>query len=164
MVDPRACLPRELWTLAPLPETELKSTTAPLLHSWLLCFQPTQPPLPSTTDASHLMDMDLTTVSPTVTWAVPVKPDELGWHLERYKEILPKLIALRLCHRFGKGPNAHITRIPPEILGAIETMCFDPNYRAYWNNWSECFEHFEGRCAPIVSLTNLALPNGHVEF
>lgn len=105
------------------------------------------------------MDMDLTIVSPTVKWALPVRPDELGWHLEVYQKTLPALTTLRLCHRFGKGPDAHDTKLPFEILDAIETILCDPKHRAYqdyvrWDNWVESFEHFEGRCAPIVSQSD----------
>lgn len=93
--------------------------------------------------------MDLTIGSTSIAWAVPVKPEELGPQLESFKAFLPTLTTLRMCHRYGKGPDVHITKLPPEILDAIETILFRPAASRFWNEWEECFEHFKGECAPI---------------
>lgn len=96
--------------------------------------------------------MDLTIKSAGIAWAVPVKPDTLGLHLQAYQECLPKLTALRLCHRFGKGPDVHVTKIPPEILQIIEGFMFKPHFFIDWGEWSESFMHFESKCEPISHL------------
>ena len=93
--------------------------------------------------------MNMSVISAGLAWAVPVKPDQLGAALQAYKEILPSLMALQLCHRFGKGEAVHITKLPPEILHHIESMMFD---RRYTGSWAEFFEHYEGRCQPIDHL------------
>jgi hypothetical protein len=93
-----------------------------------------------------LSAMNMSVISAGLAWAVPVKPDELGASLEAYKKILPSLMALRLCHRFGKGEAAHVTKLPPEILHHIESMMFDPRYAG---PWEEYFQHYEGRCEPL---------------
>ena len=93
--------------------------------------------------------MNMSVISAGLAWAVPVKPDQLGAALQAYKEILPSLMALRLCHRLGKGEAVHITKLPPEILHHIESMMFD---RRDTGPRAESFEHYEGRCQPIDHL------------
>jgi hypothetical protein len=95
------------------------------------------------------MYMDLTVKSAGIAWAVPLKPDQLGRHLEVFKKCLPGLHALRLCHRFGKGPDVHVTKLPPELLLAVEQATFDPESLLFSDNWKETFKHFESRCEPI---------------
>jgi len=55
-----------------------------------------------------------------VAWAVEVEPAHLGAHLETYTKLLPTIETLRLCHRFGKGPDAQVCRLPVELLSSIE--------------------------------------------
>lgn len=91
-----------------------------------------------------------TTVSGGLVWGVPVRPDKLVEHLEVFEKALPSLNALRLCHRFGKGPNVYITKLPIEIVQAIEAIIFDSKIEPFHHPFSifEAFEHFEGRCQP----------------
>ncbi|KAK5136845.1 hypothetical protein LTR08_001767 [Meristemomyces frigidus] len=91
-------------------------------------------------------------LSAGIAWAVPVRPDVLGAHLEAYEKALPIINALRLCHRFGQGPDAHITRIPVELEQAIEEFVLDAR-RTCWHSWSEPdwkseFSCFESTCEP----------------
>lgn len=95
--------------------------------------------------------MSIDTFNAGLVWGTPVRPDLLGVHLGAYKKALPTLNALRLCHRFGVGPKAHITKLPIEVEQAIEDIVFDRqivtvNSRSEWVN---SFMHFEGRCEPI---------------
>ena len=66
--------------------------------------------------------MALSIASAGLAWGVPVRPDLLGRSLEAYDKCLPVLTALRLCYRFGKGSNAGITKLPVEIVVAIEHL------------------------------------------
>jgi hypothetical protein len=98
--------------------------------------------------------MNVSVISVGLAWAVPVKPDTLAWHLEAYEDSFPKLHTLRLCHRYGKGPKAHITKLPLEILRFVEDFVLDKDRRAYeyrfhGNDWEDAFYHFESRCQPI---------------
>lgn len=90
------------------------------------------------------------TASVGLVWGLPVRPDLLGQALQAYQSALPTLTALRLCHRLGKGPNVHITKLPPEILLAIEDMIFDRKLEYY--PWLDAFKHYESRCEPVEHL------------
>lgn len=92
--------------------------------------------------------MDTSTLSAGLAWAVPVKPDILGKHLEAYKHALPQLRTLKLCHRFGKGEDAHIARLPLEILIFIEDLVLCNSRNASSDEWVTVFRHFESRCRP----------------
>ena len=91
----------------------------------------------------------MSVVNAGLAWGVPVRPDLFGEHLEAYMESLPKLNALRLCHRFGNGPNVHITKLPAELLIAIEDMIFEHSRSQYTGPWTGLFRHYEGRCEPV---------------
>jgi len=86
-----------------------------------------------------------TSVNTLLTWAVPVRPDLLGSRLEAFKQILPQLQTLRLCHRFGKGPSVFITRLPTEVERMIE-RCVPLECSGIWQ---DSFMHFEKRCEPL---------------
>ena len=97
--------------------------------------------------------MDGTTLSGGVAWAVPVRPDLLGQALEAYDKVLPTLTALRLCHQFGAGPEAHIAKLPKEIELLIEQKIFDRKAARMWRSgghlWLSNFRHYEYRCEPM---------------
>lgn len=62
----------------------------------------------------------------------------------------PTLDALRLCHRFGRGPNVHITKLPLELEQEIERLIIQQKKRPhYFDSWANKFMHYEGRCAPL---------------
>ena len=45
--------------------------------------------------------------------------------LEAYINLLPTMNALRMCHRYGRGPNAAIARLPTELITYIEEWQLD---------------------------------------
>ena len=99
--------------------------------------------------------MALSIIDAGLAWGVPVRPDLLGEHLEAYKKSLPTINTLRLCQRFGQGPGATITKLPVEILLAIEKIIFENTRSAIredwvWppTGWVHSFCHYEGRCEP----------------
>jgi hypothetical protein len=61
---------------------------------------------------------------------------------------LPIVTALRLCHRYGKGHNVSITKIPTELLSTIEDLVYEA-IRTSVTDWSETFRHFETRCKAL---------------
>lgn len=93
--------------------------------------------------------MALSSFNAGLFWAVPVSPALLGLHLETYKKALPTLQALRLCHRFGVGPQVHIKKLPTEIELLIEDHIFEANKSEVRTSWVGSFRHFESRCEPI---------------
>lgn len=99
----------------------------------------------------------MSVVEAGLVWGAPVRPDLLGLHLEAYEKTLPTFNALRLCQRFGKGPDAHITRLPNELLKAIEDLIFE-EYLSRWPEdkgaWETNFLHFERRCEPLDHLVD----------
>ncbi len=88
-----------------------------------------------------------------LTWAIPVRVELLGAHLTAYLELLPTLCALRLCHRYGRGYEVNLTRLPIELLSAIEDLLFAeacvPHVEAYKKDF-RCFQH---HCNPIDHMT-----------
>ncbi|KAI6822436.1 hypothetical protein KC332_g8769 [Hortaea werneckii] len=86
-----------------------------------------------------------------LAWAVPVLPDTLGAHLEAYAAGLPAITALRLCHQFGTGPAAHITRLPRELIILIEDYIHAANGHLRSKpdcEWRSTFTCFQSQCEP----------------
>ncbi|KAK4634733.1 hypothetical protein CLAFUW4_00908 [Fulvia fulva] len=109
------------------------------------------------------------TTKATIAWATPVRPDQLGEALEAYSKAAPTLHTLRLCHRFGRGPKVHVTRLPAEIELAIEALLLKAAKHQIatdlWDSgdpltatWSEAFHHFEGKCAPMDHMPDIYSP------
>jgi hypothetical protein len=63
----------------------------------------------------------------------------------------PALHLLRLCHRFGKGTEAHITRLPQELFDIIVQYAtvIERARLAPHSEWQVSFKCFEGRCDAI---------------
>ncbi len=91
--------------------------------------------------------VDMSTTSAGLAWAIPVSPDLLGQALEAYDKFVPILNTLRLCHRYGKGTEVHITKLPVEILSAIEEIVYQ-DVQSRNSTWLENFKHYEHRCEP----------------
>ncbi|KAK4902533.1 hypothetical protein LTR27_000470 [Elasticomyces elasticus] len=92
-----------------------------------------------------------------LAWATPVKPDQLIIHLATYKLTLPALTTIRLAHRFGTGPQVHITRLPVEILLLIEDIIVEAQRKEYYDDEKMMshpediesdFACFESKCEP----------------
>ena len=88
----------------------------------------------------------MTKMDMTLTWALPVKVEVLGAHLEAYLETLPNINALRLCNCFGTGPEAHISKLPIELLTHIEAEIIEPVRQTRLSAWSQNFKCFEQTC------------------
>ncbi|KAK5719754.1 hypothetical protein LTR17_015205 [Elasticomyces elasticus] len=89
-----------------------------------------------------------------LAWGTPVKPDQLINSLAAYKTALPILKTLRLVHRFGTGPQVHITKLPVEMLLLIEDFVIATRRKAQdLNAWppydiESDFACFESKCEP----------------
>ena len=57
--------------------------------------------------------------------AVPVPVHLLGAHLQAYAELQPAVNTLRLCNRHGHGDHAAISRLPVELITAIESYIIE---------------------------------------
>ncbi|KAK6396111.1 hypothetical protein LTR65_010221 [Meristemomyces frigidus] len=96
--------------------------------------------------------------------AVPVKPDTLCERLDAFMKVLPTIHTLRLCHRFGRGLDVHLTKLPVEIEQTIEALLvkssnpFDNDRWFTLCEWSEQFECFESRCEPRRHLPDSNSP------
>lgn len=86
------------------------------------------------------------TVEVAIAWAVPVKPDLLGSHLQAFCVTLPVIRTLRLCRRFGLGPKAFIAKLPVELLDEIEEHVVQDRRRKTLPEWSQKFECYQGIC------------------
>ncbi|KAK4951163.1 hypothetical protein LTR10_010135 [Elasticomyces elasticus] len=71
------------------------------------------------------------TLKAGLAWALPVKPDNLLVTIDAYTTALPTIRALRKCNRYGQGPQAYVTKLPAEIVSAIESILFDKQLRQY---------------------------------
>ncbi|KAK4507138.1 hypothetical protein PRZ48_000872 [Zasmidium cellare] len=100
------------------------------------------------------------TITAGLALAVPVKPDLLGERLEAYSKVVPVLRALRLCHRFGKGPKVHVSKLPAEIELVIEGLIIkhEQDENRWGSEWSRAFAHYEGRCEPMSHLEDCWSP------
>ncbi|KAK5684533.1 hypothetical protein LTS10_004403 [Elasticomyces elasticus] len=89
-----------------------------------------------------------------LAWGTPVKPDQLIKTMNAYKKSLPALKAIRLAHRFGTGPQVHISKLPVEILLLIEDfVCIAQRNFCEYDYFDEFdiasdFRCFESKCAP----------------
>ncbi|KAK3652364.1 hypothetical protein LTR22_011718 [Elasticomyces elasticus] len=100
-----------------------------------------------------------------LAWALPVQPDELLDRIDTYTTVLPTIRALRLCNRFGQGPQAHITKLPVEIVSAIEAIVFKKQLRQYnfeHMTWEVEFSCFESTCAPKDHFKGSGLDIGNL--
>ncbi|KAF2806201.1 uncharacterized protein BDZ99DRAFT_91948 [Mytilinidion resinicola] len=81
-----------------------------------------------------------------VAWAVPVDIARLGPHLEAYMEAKPAMDALRLCHRFGTGQKAYITKLPMELIAMIENELQKASRKSKAKCWKEDYLCFQDCC------------------
>ena len=72
-------------------------------------------------------------------WALPVKVEELGAHLEAYIELQPIFTTLRLCNRFGRGPNAAIAELPAELITYLEDILMREEREDCEKEWTKLF-------------------------
>ena len=52
-------------------------------------------------------------------WAVPINPVCLSAHLQIHIKMKCTVTTLLLCHQFGQGLHAFITRILPKLISII---------------------------------------------
>jgi hypothetical protein len=84
---------------------------------------------------------------------IPVRPDKLGANLKAFEDAVPALHSLRLCHRYGKGPDVLITKLPAELELLIEDFYLQSLKRNKKSvlrekDWTLNFACFESRCTP----------------
>lgn len=83
-----------------------------------------------------------------LAWAVPVRADLLGARLAARYELRPIINTLRLCQRFGKGVNAHINRLPNEIIDTIEKHLFPGIEEELEEEWRQKYSCVVDECVP----------------
>jgi hypothetical protein len=99
-------------------------------------------------------------VTNALTWAIPVDVVKLGAHLDAYIELKPLLHQLRLCHRFGEGPDVHLTKLPQELLElVVDCLLTSAQCNAPYKKWDNPFSCFEGRCSPVEHVSDVQLEN-----
>lgn len=87
------------------------------------------------------------------TWAVPVKVERLGAHLEAYANLQPTLTMLRLCNQFGRGDEAAITRLPVELVKNVEDHLMSEERKKTRKEWTADLRCFENTCEPRDHLS-----------
>ncbi|KAI7176989.1 hypothetical protein KC316_g17833 [Hortaea werneckii] len=85
-------------------------------------------------------------IDATIAWAVPVQVEVLGAHLEAYVNLQPTINTLRMCHRFGKGDDVAITRLPVELLSEVEDILMAEERRKTRGEWEADFRCFQLHC------------------
>ncbi|KAK5740053.1 hypothetical protein LTR17_004951 [Elasticomyces elasticus] len=98
-----------------------------------------------------------------LAWALPVKPVDLLVAIDAYMTALPAIQALRKCARFGYGPQAHITKLPVEMVSAIEAIMYDEQLRSPNDKhlaWEQEFLCYTSTCAPADHFKNPGLNIG----
>ena len=88
-----------------------------------------------------------------------MKPDTLGESLDKLLKALPQVQTLRLCHRYGRGPQVHITKLPIEVEQAIEGLLIRSQksgdidgWTPLTDTWRQQLECFESKCEPMTHL------------
>lgn len=106
--------------------------------------------------------MGSTTAS--LAWSVPVRADILAAHLDAYKSLHEREIkSLRLCHRFGQGEKAAVTRLPVELVALIEDYLMqDARQEALDYNYEQAFRCWEGKCQPREHLAEHELAEAYL--
>ncbi|KAM3416448.1 hypothetical protein BST61_g8043 [Cercospora zeina] len=98
-----------------------------------------------------------------VAWAVPVKIEQLGAHLEAYSSLQPVFNEVRLCNRFGSGPKAAITKLPFELVKQVERYLIQDKQEELVPAWTRDLRCWENVCIPGDHLEDsdvLELYNG----
>ena len=54
--------------------------------------------------------------------------------------------ALRLCNRFGKGKDAHVHKLPTEVISIIEDIIVSSTCEEISEIWDDSIACFEDRC------------------
>ena len=82
----------------------------------------------------------MATLNASVAWSLPVPVEVLGAHLQAYITLHEAkkgtINTLRLCHRFGKGPDATITRLPAELVLQIEGYLMEDERKVHSKKWA----------------------------
>lgn len=92
-----------------------------------------------------------------VAWAVPVKIEQLGAHLEAYTSLQTTLNALRLCNRFGSGTQATITKLPIELVQQIERHMIEEKQEELMPAWTRDFRCWQNVCQPIDHMKDVEI-------
>lgn len=79
-------------------------------------------------------------------WAMPVRIEQLGAHLEVYVETLPIITALRLCNRFGRGEACYIQKLPTELVEMIGQFIVEPEREKRLVSWSKQMRCWRREC------------------
>ena len=69
-----------------------------------------------------------------------------GAHLDAYVTTLPVIYQLRLCNRFGKGPESYVTKLPVELVTKIESGILHAAKEEAVPRWDVALRCFEQRC------------------
>lgn len=88
------------------------------------------------------------TTTASLTWAIPVNIAELGGSLEAYIRFKPCITALRLCNRYGQGPNVTVPKLPQELIDHIIGYIIFPTRAECTDEWEKRQRCSEYRCSP----------------
>ncbi|KAI9716658.1 MAG: hypothetical protein M1812_005196 [Candelaria pacifica] len=103
-----------------------------------------------------------------LAWAIPVKADVLGAHLEAYEEYVSVIRTLRLCHKLGNrgedAPNAFITTLPPELVAMIEGLIVQESRQRCLESWSRDMKCYANTCTTIDHYTDHEIRDRYFGF
>ena len=92
------------------------------------------------------------TLEARLAWSVPVEPDVVAAHLQVHFNERARLNALRLCHRYGQGEHAIITKLPVELVTIIEDYVVADARGSALPSWRASFNCWRGLCQPTDHL------------
>ena len=96
-----------------------------------------------------------------IAWVLSVSGTALGANLQTYLGLLPILNRLRLCHRYGQGPDVAINRLPVEIIDQIEEHLVRDARSHYLTEWEKDAQCFQYTCQAHCHFTEEELDEYH---
>lgn len=80
-------------------------------------------------------------------WAIPFDPVRLIAHLRVDKDTAEIQATLRLCHRYGAGPDVHIANLPAELLDNVIHFTLEPRRKEAVEELEKTYRCFAGNCS-----------------
>lgn len=96
----------------------------------------------------------------SLAWALPVRVEDFGGSFEACVRLQPVFTALRLCNRFGKGDDVHVTRLPAELTAAIEEYLMQQERQDQQAAWAKDYKCWKATC----TLTDHSTPEECTAF
>ena len=81
-----------------------------------------------------------------IAWGIPVDIVDLTANLQAYVDTKKTLTAFRFCAQHGQGPDAHISKVPPELVAMIEDYVIEHARSHTRPSLSQNYKCFKAEC------------------